>query len=611
MNAASGPRFHSGPVLLVAVLIVVAMEIFFVGIDLATLKNHGYLGPDSYMRMLRVEKLIGTGDWFDRISDRTNAPYGELLPWGRPLDAVLVAIAAVLSMFTDTKAAVYWAGVALGPLLAFVMISVLSWGTRPFLGGGTFLMMFVLLPLCFALAFNLHAARADHHGFLALLFLVQLCAAFRLAAGASGRAAALLIGLVGGLMVWVSIMALLVQLVLTLALAMHFLRTGRAGARYIFLYTAGLVLGFSVALPLERGMAGLPGVDVNKLSVAHWMMAVVAAACWWGIDRYLRRAPREPSPGARLAALLAGGAIPVAVTGLLFPEIFRGPTGAYDADVVAFYFDNITEFQPLLPKDTRTLAIFLGHFGPVFVALGFIAWDYRRAAAGVRAVYDTILAGLLVYIPMALWVARFIIEVEVLILVPWAMSLAAIMTWTRTVAVAGRRMPVRGFAVVAAMTGPLLLSAGILALAPQPKSSATPAEWVSMSRFLARYAEETSSAAQRPQILLSYITRGPELAWRTPYSVVGAPYANVDSLRYTAAVFLSTSESEARAQFRRRGIELFLFSVSDSENRMYLRGTADNFLRRISQDRAPGWLVPVPLPEALSERFRLYRVVRG
>ena len=58
--------------------------------------------------------------------------------------------------------------------------------------GGTYLMILVLTPLAFALSFNVYMGRADHHGFLALLFMVQLCTAFRMSAGYAGKHAALL-----------------------------------------------------------------------------------------------------------------------------------------------------------------------------------------------------------------------------------------------------------------------------------------------------------------------------------------------------------------------------------------------------------------------------------
>ena len=43
------------------------------------------IGPDAYMRVLRVMELAQGGNWYDAVSERSNAPFGEILHWTRPL----------------------------------------------------------------------------------------------------------------------------------------------------------------------------------------------------------------------------------------------------------------------------------------------------------------------------------------------------------------------------------------------------------------------------------------------------------------------------------------------------------------------------------------------
>ncbi len=61
------------------------------------------LYPDGYMRLNRVTQLYLTGDWYDSGIRRSNAPYGEVLHWTRPLDLLLLAGAFVSAPFSDFR----------------------------------------------------------------------------------------------------------------------------------------------------------------------------------------------------------------------------------------------------------------------------------------------------------------------------------------------------------------------------------------------------------------------------------------------------------------------------------------------------------------------------
>jgi hypothetical protein len=586
-----------------------AVQALFTANNWDQLETGGYVGPDSYMRMLRVEKLFDGAGWYDRASERTNAPYGEMLPWGRPLDAVLVGLTAAIAPFTDLRTAIYGAGLAIGPLITLLMIPLWSWGTRPFIGGGTYLMIFVLTPFATFVMLNLQIGRPDHHGFLALMFMAQLCTAFRLATGNGGGRTAFLMGLAGGVMVWASIMGLIAQIAFSLVLALRFLRNGGAGAREIFLYGAGLVLIFTIAVPLESPPSGLLTVSVEKLSVVQWTLAAVAALTWWGIGRYFQRHP-DPTVRTRVGALLLGAAVPLGLMAVLFPDFFLGPTASYDPEAVAFFFVWVAELQPLVPTGMATLSKLVIYLGPVFIALGYIANDYRKAPVDRRAVYDVVLVGFLVYIPMALMARRFAMYAQVLALVPWALALAAIMGWTRTVKMGLGQVLVRGLSVMAAMIGPLVLSVAVDRLATPPRPDSTIQEWVAIGDFLTTYAGATGGGRDAPEILFTYQLQGPEMAWRTPYSVVGAPYGNIDSIRDTYAIFDARTDADARRVIERRGIDLVLYCQAERDNAYYRVEAAGSLLSRIEADRVPDWLEPIALPGDLAARFKLYRVRR-
>jgi len=606
--------FHPRKVLVFAALIVLVAQLIYAVAASDRIAARGFLGPDSYMRMLRIEKLFGGAGWYDRISERTNAPYGESLPWGRPLDIVLVGLAAIVAPFTDARTAVYAAGLAVAPLIAFLMIAVWSWGTRSFLGTGAFLAVVALSTASPQILLNLQIGRPDHHGFLALLFVVQLCAAFRLATGAGGRGAAFVMGLAGGVAVWASVMELLAQIMFSLVLAARHLRgNGGAGRDFLF-YTSGMALVLTVGLPIERPPADLLTVNAERLSIAHWALAASGAATWWAVHRYLRRQGRAISVRARIGSLAVGTALPLGLTAALFPAVFLGPTSGYAPEAVAFSFARVVEFQPLFPTTLARFSEMLIHLGWALIGLGFIIADYRRASGERRMVYDILLTGFAVYIPMSLWVVRFALVAQVLALVPMAMLLARLMESAQSVRLGEREIPLRVLAVVAALAAPLALGLMVRpAGAPgaPPIASRPGADWAAMGEFLTRYAPRSGAEAGPRRILFTYQFIGPEIVWRTPYTVVGAPYGNGESIRDSFAIFGAKTDEDAKRVIDRRGIDLVLYSRTESENAAYRgSGGPDTLLNRIENGRAPDWLAPVPLPDSLSRDFRLFRVVR-
>jgi hypothetical protein len=144
-----------------------------------------------------------------------------------------------------------------------------------------------------------------------------------------------------------------------------------------------------------------------------------------------------------------------------------------------------------------------------------------------------------------------------------------------------------------------------------PIASRPGADWAAMGEFLTRYAPRSGAEAGPRRILFTYQFIGPEIVWRTPLRVVGAPYGNGESIRDSFAIFGAKTDNIAGRVIDRRGIDLVLYSRTESENAAYRgSGGPDTLLNRIENGRAPDWLAPVPLPDGLSRDFRLFRVVR-
>jgi hypothetical protein len=94
-----------------------------------------------------------------------------------------------------------------------------------------------------------------------------------------------------------------------------------------------------------------------------------------------------------------------------------------------------------------------------------------------------------------------------------------------------------------------------------------------------------------------------ELAWRTPFRFVAAPYhRNGAALRDTLRVFYGTDEAEIRSILTRRGVAYVLVCERDP----MMDGA---FTRRLLDRAAPDWMQEIAPPaEDAAAGARLFRI---
>ena len=124
---------------------------------------------DSYMRLVRVTRLLQGGDWRDQGIPRANAPHGHALHWSRPLDGLLVVGAAALTPSLGDGAALHQAGVWQSPLLHVLTLLALLWAARPLLPPSGLLWLGLLFPLQLLLDYQFTPGRPDHHALIRAL----------------------------------------------------------------------------------------------------------------------------------------------------------------------------------------------------------------------------------------------------------------------------------------------------------------------------------------------------------------------------------------------------------------------------------------------------------
>ncbi|MBL4721623.1 MAG: hypothetical protein JKY20_10890, partial [Alphaproteobacteria bacterium] len=434
-------------------------------------------GPDSYMRLLRVEVWANSEGWRDVGFPLSNAPYGETLHWTRPFDVLLLVGARPLGWLIGFRDGLYWWGAMISPLLQFASLLALSWATRAHLSNRAFVFLALLFVTQPALAAVYSVARPDHHSLLAFLFVIGVALFLRGLAGRLRCCGAA--GVIGGLAIWVSIEGAAPVVVALGVLGAAWMVRGEWYLRDVIWYLTGVALALSVAMPLEHGFAALAALEYDRISIVHWGLIVVALTAAGLVERALRRLA---DPGW-LARMIGGAAIlaaPLMLVAFVFPDFLGGPFVEVDPALGAIWLDHIDEVQTLNAGD---FAIYLGPSVLAGAYLAYKIWRRRQQcySNSLGLIYLAVL--LAVFGSLAAYQVRWSIYPAIVALAPWVLLLRAMFQQKIEWRLSSRiRIPLRTPLFLAVLSAPvaggaILMSLGLGAsavagLASQPKDGA-------------------------------------------------------------------------------------------------------------------------------------------
>jgi hypothetical protein len=591
--------------ILLSLSMIAGLQVLLVQSDVTTLSRGDLVDSDAYMHLLRAQQLYETGRWYDAVSPRSNAPYGELMHWTRPFDLLLLAGGWLGAVFTDFRSALFGWGLIISPVLQALAVIVLYWGTRPYLSRPGFLLAALLFAAQPHIELNFLFGRPDHHGLQLLLLTVVLSALLRHFAdpGRGGLVAAA--GVATGVSMWVTVEALLVVFIVGAGLGLAWLKSGGRDARDLVVYMVALLATMTLALAIEHPPAEWLAVEYDRLSLVQWMLAaalVVAGVIVASGDRYCRRV------GAR--ALLAGAAalIPAAVMAFGFPRFFGGPFVEMDPALGPAWMDTLADAQPLLPTSASLAAQFFMLLGPVLICVPYLLYRLARSNPATWRADLLLLVGVLVYTAEGLYHARAAGFAQLLLVLPWTCLLIALWRADWRLPVGGVRLPVRGPACMVALLGHLIVAAIFVSLPAADPAEARQAAcpWPALIDHL---------NAARPNggmgiLLTPDLYRGPEILYRTPYAIVGTPYhRNEAGILDSYNFFKAADPADAQAIAERRGIGLVLLCRPARVIREEDPKPAQTLADRLARDRPPAWLEPLALPPDITGRFVLYRWV--
>jgi hypothetical protein len=558
--------------------------------------------PDAYMRLVRVETLLAGAHWQDHSIPRSNAPFGEILHWSRPLDVLIIAGAAVLRPFYSWHQAVYWSGFWISPVLMGLSLALLlraAWnhGTP----GEAFHLGLLFLCQPAILGYHL-GGRADHHSLLTVVFCAIIATARPVWNSHTPAARGWIPGALAGFGCWISIEALTFIVPLFLFTGLRWLgdpapRHARCAA-WMAVGAAAVAL---VAILTETPGQLLAPTLHDRLNGAHFTGFLLAMVFWLALARL-------GSLSTLSARLLASGALAAAVLALwvfLFPVILAGPYGRLDPRLRELWLAHVAEVGPLLTSWRAIPARLCVWLFPLLAVPASLAWRTpRRVLSSLlcRPVGLLWLTAAIVFTGLSLRQIRWVMYAEILWLFPYAILMNLCLDrWRAHTTGFPRRM---GLALlIVAFCGayvPLSLALQTLTPNPRPKPKLPPLG-------ILCDALNDLAPAQIPRIA-AHVNYGSELLYRTRAGVLATPYhGNSQGMLFWYET-MRLPPARALECLRAREVTHILLSRDPTEKTFLHPSEAAGCLYEILQQQEVPGIEPVPLPENLRESYQLFRV---
>ncbi len=574
--------------------------------------------PDDYMRMLRVERLVETGSWYDNSIPRSNAPFGEELHWTRPLDVLLVGMTSVALPFTSLSKALDFSAIVLPPLLLLLACFVLGWASLPLVGREyRYYTMIAVLAQVGVMGYSL-PGRADHHVLLILLFTATFGLTLRWTMTPFSRAIALGLGAVVGLGLWVGTEFIIPLALVFLAGMALWLADQKEAARKNLWFALGLLGVLALALVAEHPSSRILETEYDRVSAPYLLMAALAFFYWAAVRRLEARGRGELAFHERLVVAVLGGGATLFVQYFLYPDFFRGPEANVEPRLAPIWREMVAEDRGLAASfhldKMGTLLIFLG---ASLVCIPFLGWMLKKdRKAPTWPIWLLTATWLIVFIALALYRIRFVPYPEILLAVVSVAFLSRILPRFERIERAVPRMLMRAGTAALVLAGPMFLGGTWMIASGQVEGQEGDAEHASAEACpVSEMVDVLNGEAlgQTTHTIAAHLDYGPEILYRTRHRVIGTPYhRNAEGILALFTILGDPDLNESRRVVEKRGVDLILIcrfqagvygSGSDGDRSPTLHDL-------LLAGEVPDWLQPIPLDSSVTGGFLLYGVRR-
>jgi len=585
-----------------------AIQGFFAFGSTSPLMEDRLAGPDSYMRVNRVNQLHETGDWQNALFLRSNAPFGEVLHWTRPLDAYLMFGGSLGSLFGSFEMGLWVAGMLLGPINHGLALCGILWIGKRLFSSDLLMLLGCLFLMQPGLTAFFRVGSVDHHSLLLTLCVWIIGLAWVHLHAQSPRIITILAGLAVGLALWVStesIVAIGVCLATLWGVWLWGDRDLPAKALVLFSVTLGVL---TVALLVERPWSDLLDHEYDKVSIVY-VFAIFLAWAFWVIAYWVERKIID-SAMKRVGFCVIWGIIAVLCIGAVFPKMFYGPMVDIDPQVIQLFFSQVLQVRPLIDLQDVKFGPMLFWLGLSIPAIPFVVWlAWKERKADRRIFWLLTILGIAVFVPLTFYQVRWAGYASIFLIFPYAEFLGRLARNVRNQV----RIEWNNFAyglslfigtIWAFLLGLSVIQAEVGEPIPLYRNECPP-------QMVAKFLEEDSKVGEGTLTIVTYLFSGPELLYRTNHRVVGTPYhRNRDGIVHGHTMLNSSNIKVVEELVRRRGVDLFVLCPGSKEEQRYYNQKAQRptFYQKLLAGEFPLWVHPLVLPPWLSSHFQIFQV---
>ena len=588
-----------------AVVCLLLCVLYLFGI--APIRKGELADSDCYMRLSRVLNLYEGGGWYQAMSFRSNAPYGESFHWTRPFDILLLAGALPAAAFVDFKTALFWWGVCISPVLLFGMLMAMLWATRPMLSKqGPFLLGILLFFQGVVIAYY-QPGRCDHHSLLILLFVVLFGFGLRLVSGPVNRWICCAAGAVAGLSMWVSVESMLAVFTIAMILGLLWIWEEGDFAKKSVFYSVSLVVAVGISLLVERPWNNLAAQEFDRLSIVHWSVCGFLASLWIIVSLIERFSSLFGRRAARLIFMAAGAATAVICVWRLFPKFYAGPFADVDPRIIGIWLSRVNEVQHMFTR-AGSIMISVQFVGAAIVSIAFILYMFWNKDYQDRRSWGCVSILLLVFIPVSIYQIRWASYAQILLMLPMAELLDRALKRLEGHKPGVMRV-LKNVSVIAAFSATFFVLGLSAELVTGNEEIKIHGKSVPLAK-MCQYLNEDQRWQGRNARILAHIDSGPEILYRTRHEVIGTPYhRNWKGILDTYDIMTAGTDETAHELVEHRKIGLILLSFDSPELGMYSKSAEKStFYQRLRKNKCPNWLKVVELPLELSGSFELFEV---
>ncbi|WP_143300856.1 hypothetical protein [Candidatus Entotheonella palauensis] len=564
------------------------------------------IGSDPYYWMVVFRDLVESGEWFNLVIERSNAPYGESWFRTHPFLLLLLLVYAPLRLFLETPVAIHYSAIVLPPLLHLMTAVVGMWASAPLLGRQKYWVVPVL-AFQFPILIQGVPGRADHHLVMLMIFLLTLGCCLRVLLAEKKVRAAFWAGMLAGLGLWIS-----VEMMLGLALAYSVMGLfwlfsevcrldGPSVLRANLALCVGVVLSLGIAVLLEYPLGQHLTPEYDRVSVVYLVMTLLALCVWGGIFLCVRGGANMSRPAIRLLLLGGGVMAALAALALAYPDFYQGPLGRNDDQEMLHLLNEAT--GEMVAAHKSSLNWWLATLIPPLIGVGLVRWAMAREQAVPKKLGWAGLAAILVM--FVLLVFFYKIRFWVYSTALTALLVAGFVGWVVDYSHQHMRHLTGALVRIPTILIAILGSLALLAAPSGSKMSVDTAgcKTIDIAPSLNQFQEEAI-------VFSALLFDGPELLYRTPHAVLGTPYhRNKQGIIDTFRAMRSPASGAIPAMIVERGIDYILVCKTGDPSR-FLAAPIDagSLYTHLVTGQPPPWLQPVPLTEPRARNYALYKV---